>query len=197
MEILERINAFRLVLASQSPRRKFLLNEIGLKFEVIVPQVDEIYPENMAQSEVPSFLASMKAEALKSELSKPQTILIAADTIVVLNNTIIGKPLDRSDAYKMLKELSGNCHQVLTGVCVKSAHKSTIFTVNSKVWFRELSDCEIDYYIDTYKPYDKAGAYGIQEWIGYIGIERIDGSFHNVMGLPIARLFSVLKSFME
>jgi len=158
--------------------------------------VEESYPQQMQAEAIPLYLAELKAQRYAS-LLKEKTILITADTIVWLNNEVIGKPLDADDAKKMLHKLSGKMHIVYTGVCIRSLHKVTLFTAESKVYFRTLSQGEIDYYVDTYNPVDKAGAYGIQEWIGYIGVERIEGSYFNVMGLPVQKLYNALIHFIE
>jgi septum formation protein len=194
---LERLNQYDIILASMSPRRLFLLGELGLKFEVMANNnIDESYPPHLKAEAIPLYLAKLKAQSYASVL-KEKTILITADTIVWLNNELIGKPRDAEDAKVMLKKLSGKMHYVYTGVCIVSLHKETAFTAESKVFFRHLTPAEIDYYVDSHNPVDKAGAYGIQEWIGYIGVERIEGSFFNVMGLPVQKLYSELIQFIE
>jgi septum formation protein len=180
-----------------SPRRRFLLGELGLKFRVMDNNdIEESYPASLQAEAIPLYLAKLKAQSLRS-LLKEKMILITADTIVWLNNEVIGKPRDAEDAKRMLKKLSGKMHYVYTGVCIASLVKETSFTAESKVYFRDLNNAEIDYYVDTYNPVDKAGAYGIQEWIGYIGIEGIEGSYFNVMGLPVQKLYSALIQFIE
>ncbi|OFX83179.1 MAG: septum formation protein Maf [Bacteroidetes bacterium GWF2_33_16] len=191
------IEKYKIILASQSPRRHHLLKEIGIDFTFVKKSYgDESFPENLEREEVALYLAEYKASFFKGELSDNE-IVITADTIVWLNNKVLNKPVDYNDAILMLKNLSGNCHQVYTGVCIKSKRKTTSFFSSSDVYFRKLTSEEIHYYVENYKPYDKAGAYGIQEWIGYIGIEKINGSFFNVMGLPIQKLYLELNSFIN
>lgn len=186
---------YKLILASNSPRRKELLSGLDLNYEVIViPGIDESYPEDMEKQFVPQYIAKKKAEAY-SEYLKNDTLVITADTVVILDNKIFGKPANETCAKQMLRELSGHTHQVVTGVCLTTAHKQHAFSVTSEVQFSSLTESEIDYYITTYKPLDKAGAYGIQEWIGFVGVEYISGSYYNVMGLPIQRLYRELNSF--
>ena len=191
----EKLNQRPVILASGSPRRQFLLRDLGLDFEVMVSEVEEIIPEKVTNEEVAVYLAELKAGSFDFETFRPGTILIAADTIVCLDHYIIGKPKDKEDAVRMLQMLSGRRHEVITGVCIKSADKMKTFFASSHVYFKELSEGEIRYYVDTFSPLDKAGAYGIQEWIGYVAIERIEGSFYNVMGLPVKRLYEELVSF--
>lgn len=195
MIALERLNNKKIILASKSPRRQFLLKEIGLNFEVLSAEVDEIYPETLSPEEIVIYLSDLKAEALKNKIIDDNTIIISADTIVCIDEHILGKPLDFDDAVKMLKILSGHKHEVITGVSIHSKSKSVKFYSKSDVFFKKLDIEEIEFYVKKFKPYDKAGSYGIQEWIGYIAIERVEGSFYNVMGLPIARLYEELKKF--
>ncbi|MBU8891667.1 MAG: Maf family nucleotide pyrophosphatase [Bacteroidales bacterium] len=191
------IDDYNIILASQSPRRHYLLKEIGLEFEIKLKEfVDEDYPENLKKEEIPLFIAKKKANVFDNDLSE-HDILITADTIVWLNDKVIQKPVDQEDALRILKELSGKCHQVYTGVCIKSAVKEISFTSCTDVYFKKLTYPEIDYYIKHFQPLDKAGAYGIQEWIGYIGVEKINGSFFNVMGLPVQKLYSELDDFIN
>lgn len=186
----------RLILASKSPRRQQLLRELGVEFEVRANGDDEeLYPETLSMIEIPIYLAKHKANPLLNQLT-PEEILITSDTIVWCNGHVIGKPVDQDDAYRILSILSGNKHVVVTGVCLSSLEKSTCFHVTTDVFFRKLTDEEIWYYIKKYKPFDKAGAYGIQEWIGFIGVERIEGSYFNVMGLPVQRLYTELQNFV-
>jgi septum formation protein len=187
-------NNYQIILASQSPRRQQLLKELGLNFTIDVREVDEVYPMHLQREEIPVYLAQLKAKAFENNISGNQ-LVITADTIVWLNNQVLGKPVDFNDAFKMLQTLSGNTHTVYTGVCLKSLTKETTFWAKTNVHFKQLSDDEITYYLNTHKPYDKAGAYGIQEWIGYIGIEHIEGSYFNVMGLPVQKLYEHLKQF--
>jgi septum formation protein len=168
------------------------MREAGFTFEVRVKDTQEDYPAHMAANEVPGLLALRKAEAFKAEIGYQQVVL-TADTIVVVNNTILNKPASREEAYQMIRSLSGHSHSVYTGVCLMSLHKTIIFTEETRVHFTELSDEEIYFYIDTCQPFDKAGAYGIQEWIGLIGIERLEGSYFNVVGLPVHRVYKELK----
>jgi septum formation protein len=187
----------KIILASGSPRRKQLMELAEIPFEVMVSETDETYPENLSPSEIATHIAENKALAVQSNLqqqynSHAQTI-IAADTIVVLGNKIIGKPEDRQEAIQILSNLSGKKHKVITGVCVLSADKEKCFAEETEVEFHSLSLSQIEYYVDHYKPYDKAGAYAIQEWIGAIGIKSIKGDFYNVMGLPVSRVVMELN----
>jgi septum formation protein len=185
---------FQIILASKSPRRQELLRDLGLEFSVQSMDVPEVFPEGLGMTEIPVYLAEVKAEAFRPELKHKQ-LVITADTIVWLDGQVLNKPIDFADGFRMLRGLSGKKHQVITGVCLLSTEKKVSFYALSDVWFKELSDDEILYYLENYKPYDKAGAYGIQEWIGYIGISHIKGSFYNVMGLPVQRLYEHLKEF--
>lgn len=186
------------ILASQSPRRKQLLEWAELPFTVMVSDTDESYPSNLSIAEVPAFIAKHKALAVKATLQLQQSnnadfCIIAADTVVVLDQTIIGKPVDRLDAITSLTKLSGNTHEVITGVCLLYAGKEICFSETTKVSFHTLTQAQIEFYVDQYKPYDKAGAYAIQEWIGVVGIKRIEGDFYNVMGLPVSKLVQKIK----
>ena len=185
---------FEIILASKSPRRQQLLSDLGLKFSVQSMDTPEEFPEELGMTEIPVYLAELKAEAFRQTLRKNQ-LVITADTIVWLDGQVLGKPVDYDDGFRMLKGLSGKKHQVITGVCLLSADKKVSFFALTDVWFKELSDEEIHYYLEQYCPYDKAGAYGIQEWIGYVGIYHIEGSFFNVMGLPVQSVYEHLKSF--
>jgi septum formation protein len=180
----------QLILASNSPRRKQILEEAGISFRVQTKDIPEIYPESLDCIEVPSYLAALKAKAF-SDLND-QTI-ITADTIVLLDGKILGKPSGRDDAFAMLRSLSGKKHEVITGVCILNKNTELIFSDTTDVYFKSLSDEQINYYLDHFKPYDKAGAYGIQEWIGMVGVEKISGSYFNVMGLPIHKVYAELK----
>ena len=189
------IQNYHIILGSNSPRRRELLAGLDLNFEVkVIPGLEEHYPPTLQPEEIPVFLARQKAEAYIPTLSD-KTLLITADTIVWNQNKVIGKPKDREDAIQMLQSLSGHEHHVVTGVCLTTTEKQKAFSVVSTVKFAALTDEEISYYVDKYHPFDKAGAYGIQEWIGYIGVESINGSFYNVMGLPVQRLYQELKKF--
>jgi septum formation protein len=171
-----------------------MLKELGLDFEIKTREVEEIYPEELQPEEIPVYLAELKAKAFESDFTNNE-LVITADTIVCVDDWILGKPKDRDEAVKMLKALSGRSHQVISGVCLMSKEKKLSFATTTNVHFKNLSDEEIAYYIDNYKPFDKAGAYGIQEWIGFIGIDGIEGSYFNVVGLPIQRLYQELSEF--
>jgi septum formation protein len=186
---------FRLLLASRSPRRQQLLRELGLEFEIVERDFDEIFPDSLTGGEIAEFISRQKAISLRGELMK-NDIVITADTIVWCNNKILGKPRDHEDALFMLLEISGRTHEVITGVTILSAVKEKTFSVSSKVTFDPLSEEEIDFYITNYKPFDKAGAYGIQEWIGLAACSSIEGSYFNVVGLPVRTLYRELKKFV-
>ena len=187
------MNNYTLILASGSPRRKQILLEAGINFLVKPANIDEEnYPKNLDVHEVPAYLAKLKAEAIATTGNE---VVLAADTVVIIDNQILGKPVDSDDAFNILSKLSGRIHQVVTGVCLKSRDKTIVFSDTTEVHFRELLKEEILYYIEKFKPFDKAGAYGIQEWIGMIGVEKINGSFYNVMGLPIVPIYQHLKNF--
>lgn len=188
------LGSYTLVLGSKSPRRQELLKELGFSFSVRTKETDESYPDEMNPEQIPAFLAEKKALALEKELTDTE-LLITSDTIVVSGNEVLGKPENESEAEKMLLKLSGAEHRVISGVCLCSSEKKRLFSVETKVFFRNLSEEEIKYYISNFRPMDKAGAYGIQEWIGMIGIERIEGSYYNVMGLPTAELWKELQTF--
>ena len=186
------------ILASQSPRRKSLLEWAELPFEIIVSDADENYPDTMPISEVPAFIAKNKALAVEQKVANESPTLgahciIAADTVVVLDETIMGKPIDREDAIASLMKLSGKTHEVITGVCLLYNGKAETFSETTQVSFHELTKTQIEYYVDEYKPYDKAGGYAIQEWIGVVGIQSIQGDFYNVMGLPVSKLMQKIK----
>ena len=185
----------RIILASQSPRRQFLLRELGLEFDVLEPNVNEVYPDGLGPEEIAIYLAELKAGSFDDSRLDEKAIIITADTIVSLGDEILGKPASYSEAVVMLQKLSGRKHDVITAVCLKSSKKKHVFHVLSSVYFKELSLEEIEYYIDNFQPFDKAGGYGIQEWIGYIGINKIEGSFFNVMGLPVKELYEELLKF--
>lgn len=188
------LKKYQLLLASKSPRRQYLLKELGLDFEVRTKEVDESFPYQLKAQEIPLYLCEKKAEAFDEEL-KDNTIVITADTIVWINGHVLNKPENFDDAVRMLKLLSGKMHEVYTGVCLKSKHKTKSFYALTKVYFKTLTDQEIEFYIKNYNPYDKAGAYGAQEWIGYIAIEKIEGTYFNVMGLPVRELYEELLKF--
>ncbi len=189
-------NGKRIILASNSPRRRELLASLGFDFSVDTgTSFIEDYSPDTPHVKVPELMSQGKSHGFHRELS-PDEILVTSDTMVLCGTEILGKPSDRDDAVRMLKLLSGRGHQVITAVTIRSAEQEKTFSVSSNVYFKDLSDSEIDYYIDNYKPFDKAGAYGIQEWIGYIGITGIEGSFYNVMGFPTQRFFEELKAFL-
>jgi len=182
-----------LILASKSPRRQYLLKELGLQFKTEHRETDESFPEELKAEEIPLFLCKKKADAFDGSL-RENTVVITADTIVWVEGQVLNKPSGAAEAATMLRLLSGKSHQVFTGVCLKSIRKTHRFFSSTRVWFKNLSADEIDFYISRYKPFDKAGAYGAQEWIGYIGVERIDGSYFNVMGLPLKELYEALSA---
>lgn len=192
-----KISEYRVILASQSPRRQQLLKGIDLNFEVIIkPEINESVSESIYAQDIAIFLAKHKAKSYNEYLN-PKTIVITADTIVWFKNKALNKPLNKDEAISMLTELSGNMHIVYTGICLTSFNKQKTFYSETKVWFRNLSPAEINYYVYKYKPYDKAGAYGAQEWIGYVAIEKIEGSYFNVMGLPVQKLYNELEKFIK
>ncbi len=185
----------KLILASNSPRRRELLAGLGLPFEVrVLPGIDESYPSDLQEGNIPLYISRAKASAYLSSL-QPDELLITADTIVWLDGSVLEKPHDEAEACDMLRRLSGKTHQVFTGVCLTTTDKQVSFSCRSDVTFCQLDEAEIQHYVREYKPLDKAGAYGVQEWIGYIGVERIEGSFFNVVGLPVQRLYQALKQF--
>ncbi len=192
--LLEELKKKDIILASRSPRRKQLLQSLGLEFSIEKPEVSENYPPGLEREEIALYIAIKKAESVTRESGQ---IIIASDTIVCIDGLILNKPADREEAVQMLRQLSGREHCVITAVCIADNKKKRSFYSETKVRFTELQDEEIEYYIDHWQPWDKAGAYGIQEWIGYIGIERIEGSYFNVMGLPVQRLYAELKKFIE
>ena len=192
----EALNNYRVILASQSPRRKQLLEGLGISFEILVTDTDESFPAHLKAHEIPMFLAQKKSESITMADFGPNALVITADTIVWLDNNVLNKPADNKEAMEMLRHISGKTHEVFTGVCLKTMDQSSAFYAASKVTFRELSEAEIRWYVENFKPLDKAGAYGIQEWIGYIGIEHIEGSFYNVMGLPTQMLYRELEKLL-
>jgi len=185
---------YNYILASKSPRRQQLLKLLGLDFKVVVKETEENFPAGMPKEEIPVYLARLKSEPFLNELGN-KDLLITADTIVWQNGEVLGKPPGNEEAREMLKNLSGNEHQVISGVCLTSSQKQTAFYAVTNVQFKVLSEKEIDYYISEYKPFDKAGAYGIQEWIGLIGVTHIEGSFYNVMGLPVQKFYEKIIHF--
>ena len=191
--MLSNLKKYQLILASNSPRRKELMSGLGVEYVVrTLPDVDESYPETLVGAAIPEYISRKKADAYRS-MMKPGELLITADTIVWLEGKVLGKPEGREGAVEMLRALSGKSHQVFTGVCLTTTEWQKSFTAASDVLFDVLSEDEIQYYVDRYQPMDKAGAYGVQEWIGYIGVKSISGSFYNIMGLPIQKLYGELK----
>lgn len=191
--MLDNLKKFNVVLASNSPRRKELMSGLGVDYVVkTLPDVDESYPDTLRGEEIPAYIAWEKADAYQSMI-EPDELLITADTIVWLDGEVLGKPKNREDAVHMLRKLSGASHQVITGVCLTTKEWQKCFTATTDVTFASLTEEEIVYYVDKYAPMDKAGAYGVQEWIGFIGVESISGSYFNVMGLPIQKLYKELK----
>jgi len=187
------LKQYKIILASNSPRRRELLGGLGIDFEVrVLPGIDESYPDDLQGGDIPLYISKEKANAYVGQLADDE-LLITADTIVWLEGEVLEKPHDEDDARRMLHELSGKTHQVFTGVSLTTSEKQVSFSCRSDVTFCVLTDEEIDYYVQHYHPLDKAGAYGVQEWIGYVGVERIEGSFFNVVGLPVQRLYQSLK----
>ncbi len=192
--ILNNLSKYHIILASKSPRRNSFLTELNIKFEVKIKETDETYPNGLTGGEIALHIATKKADAFKTDICDPD-LLITADTIVWFNNRVLPKPTTSDQAFKTLRMLSGKRHEVFTGVCVKTIKNSFAFIDKTNVWFSRLSNAEIEWYIEQFKPFDKAGSYGIQDWIGLIGIERIDGSYSNVLGLPVQKLYKHLKNF--
>ncbi|QIH40053.1 septum formation protein Maf [Flavobacterium sp. Sr18] len=188
-----KLEKYTLILASGSPRRQQFFKDLDLDFEIRLKEIEEIYPPELKEHEITNYLAELKASAFEGEL-KPNEILITSDTIVWHNNTALGKPKDEHDAFKILKSLSNATHEVITSVCFKTNEKVEILYEITKVTFNELSDESIRYYLENYKPYDKAGSYGIQEWIGFIGVSKIEGSYANVMGMPTDKVYEYLNN---
>ena len=190
--MLENLEKYHIILASNSPRRRELLGGLGIKFEVkVLPDIEESYPDDLSVSQIAEFIAKEKAEAYRNQMAD-NDLIITADTIVIADDEVMGKPFDAADATRMLHRLSGRAHQVTTGVCLTTKTQQRRFSVTTDVTFKQLSDEEIQYYVETYRPFDKAGAYGIQEWIGYVGCIGLHGSYYNVMGLPVQRIYSEL-----
>jgi len=193
-DMFEHLINKRIKLASKSPRRQQLLEGLGLTFEVWTKDVDEDYPAHLEREAIPLFLAAKKAEAFRSELSIDD-ILITADTIVWIDGQVLNKPMDRSEAIRMIGMLNGNTHEVYTGVSIVSIGKTELLWDQTRVHFARLTDSEIEHYVDNYSPFDKAGSYGAQDWIGLVGIDRLEGSYFNVMGLPVHKVYQALKTF--
>lgn len=191
--MLKNLANYHIILASKSPRRRELLTGLGIEFETrVIPGIAEDYPQGLRGEEIPQFISREKANAYRPSL-RPDDLLITADTIVYADDMVLGKPQDAADAHRMLSLLSGKTHQVMTGVSLTTVHSQKTFAAVTDVTFATLTDEEINDYITLYRPFDKAGAYGIQEWIGYVGVTRINGSFYNVMGVPVQRLYTELK----
>jgi len=190
----EKFKNHRIILASGSPRRQQFFKELDIDFEIQLKDIEEIYPDHLQEEEITNFLAKLKASAFTLNL-EDEDILITSDTIVWLNNKALGKPKDYDDAFEMLTEMSGTTHKVITSVCLKTINKEIVFYEETLVTFTELSSDDIKYYLDNYEPFDKAGSYGIQEWIGLVAIEKIEGSYANVVGLPTHRLYQELMKF--
>ncbi len=191
---LDNLKKYQIILGSNSPRRKDLLQALNLSFQVIPIDVDESLSNDIKGTEAAIYLAEKKAAGY-CHPTTDDYLLITADTIVVVGDVILGKPADKEEAKAILKALSGKTHQVITGVCIKTKEQQNSFSTTTEVKFSILTDAEIAYYIDNYRPYDKAGSYGVQEWIGFIGVEYISGSYYNVMGLPIQKLYQELKKW--
>lgn len=190
--ILDNLKKYKVILASNSPRRKELLAGLGVDYEVrTLPDVDESYPETLQGADIPLYISKEKADAYQAMI-QPDELMITADTIVWLDGKVLGKPEDREDALQMLREMSGRTHEVFTGVCITTTKWQHSFTAQTEVRFSVLSEEEIAFYVDKFQPMDKAGAYGVQEWIGFIGVENISGSYYNIMGLPVQRLYREL-----
>lgn len=188
---------YHVILASNSPRRKELLAGLDLPFQVRVLQdIDESYPADLPTEQIAEFISKKKAQAYAKTMADDE-LVITADTVVILGNEVMGKPKDEADARRMLSELSGRTHQVTTGVTITTCERQTSFSVVTNVTFKQLSTDEIEYYVQNYHPMDKAGAYGIQEWIGYIGVTALEGSYFNVMGLPVQRIYEAIRTYIE
>ena len=188
-----KLKKYTLILASGSPRRQQFFKDLDLNFEIRLKEIEEVYPPELKAEEITNYLAVLKASAFEGEL-KPNEILVTSDTIVWHNNRALGKPKDEQDAFEILKSLSNTTHEVITSVCFKTNEKADVIHEVTKVTFNELSDESIHYYLENYKPYDKAGAYGIQEWIGFIGVSKIEGSYANVMGMPTDKVYEYLSN---
>jgi septum formation protein len=188
----EKLKNYKIILASGSPRRQQFFKDLDLDFEIRIREIDEVYPENLAKQEITNYLAELKSKAFDGEIAENE-IIITSDTLVWLDGKILSKPIDYQDAFNILKSISKNTHCVFTSVCFATNKSKTTIFDETKVTFKELSDLEIHYYLENYKPFDKAGAYGIQEWIGLIGITKIEGSYSNVVGLPTEKVYDFLN----
>ena len=184
----------KLILASASPRRQELIKGLDIPFETRVYEVEENYPSDLSNTDIPEYLARLKASVFENKMENDE-VVITSDTIVLFNDQLLVKPKNKEEAHEMLRKLSGEMHLVLTSVCVTSLSKQVCITDESKVYFKKIEEEEINYYVENYNPYDKAGGYGIQDWLGFIAIEKIEGSYYNIMGLPTHRLYEVLKQF--
>lgn len=193
--MLNNLNSYNVILASKSPRRQELLKGIGIDFTIMTKDIDESFPQNMSPYDVAPYLSVKKAKAFNDSELPDNYMIITSDTVVIVDDKILGKPKDAEEARSMIRLISGRKHSVITGVTVHTKHKTKTFSVTSKVSFINLDDEEIEHYVNNYKPFDKAGAYGIQEWIGYIGVDYVEGSYFNVMGLPTQKLYNILKTF--
>ena len=196
MILKDKLKTHHIILASASPRRQAFFKDLGLAFEIRLKPIEETFPEHLEHHEISDYLAELKAAPFENELEE-KDILVTSDTIVWHEGKALGKPLDEQDAYNMIRSLSGQTHDVITSVCLKSKYKKTIVNCTTKVTFKDLTDEEIWFYITNYKPMDKAGAYGIQEWIGYIGVTHIEGSFFNVVGMPVHLVYEALINFLK
>lgn len=191
--MLDNLKKYKVILASNSPHRKELLSGLGLEYEVkVMPGIDETYPDTLPTEEVPVYIAREKAEAYRKSIAEDE-LIITADTVVCIDGEVLGKPADEAEAHAMLRKLAGRTHLVITGVCLTTAQFQKSFASVTEVTFDKLTDEEISFYVEKYRPFDKAGAYGVQEWIGYVGVTGMNGSFYNVMGLPVQRLYQELK----
>ncbi len=191
--MLDNLKKYKVILASNSPRRKELLSGLGLEYEVkVMPGIDETYPDALPTEEVPVYIAREKAEAYRKSIAEDE-LIITADTVVCIDGEVLGKPADAAEAHDMLRKLAGRTHLVITGVCLTTSQFQKSFASVTEVTFDKLTDDEISFYVEKYRPFDKAGAYGVQEWIGYVGVTGMNGSFYNVMGLPVQRLYQELK----
>mgnify|MGYP002096081074 FL=1 len=193
MKPLENIQHYKIVLASNSPRRKELLSGLNLEYTVrVLPDIDESYPDTLKGEEIPMYISREKAEAYRNSMAEDE-LIITADTVVCINEKVLGKPRTQEEAKEMLRELSGKTHQVITGVCLMTCGLQRTFSATTQVTFDVLTEDEIEFYVEKFRPLDKAGAYGVQEWIGFVGVSRLEGSYFNVMGLPVQRLYQELK----
>ena len=188
----DKLKNYKIILASGSPRRQQFFKDLDIDFEIRIKEIDEVYPPNLIEEDITDYLAVLKSDAFEGELLENE-ILITSDTIVWHENKALGKPKDYNDAFAMLQSLSNKTHQVITSVCFKTKNKTEVISETTKVTFHHLTDGEIKYYLDNYKPFDKAGSYGIQDWFGFIGVAKIEGSYPNVMGLPIDKVYQYLN----